>query len=232
MNTIKIHFTGLLALSMMFTINPTFAQKADADLTPKDPKAQEILDALSNKAKTYKSFSADFEYVLENKSEGINETQKGSVTMMGKDKYKLNVAGQQIVSNGSTVWTYIEDASEVQITDMPEATEDDGNLMNPANAFHMYKNGFKYQYVGKETVDGRSADVIKMFPTEPAKKPYHTIIVNVDQAKLELISMIVKNKDGNTYTYRLKNFKPNISVTAADFEFDESQADDVIDLRD
>lgn len=221
----------MIALGMVLLTTLTFAQREDKDINPKDPKAQELLDALSNKAKQYKSFSADFEYTLENKSEGINETQKGSVTMMGKDKYKLNIVGQQIISNGETVWTYIEDVGEVQITDMPEEDEDDGNMMNPGNAFHMYKNGFNYQYMGQETVDGKQADVIKMFPTEPGKKPYHTIIVNVDKPNLELISMVVKNKDGNTYTYRLKNFKSNINVTAADFEFDESQADDIIDLR-
>ena len=221
----------IAAMVMISSLQISFAQRAEEDLNPKDPKAQEILDALSNKASSFKSFSADFEYTLVNKNEGINETQKGSVVMMGKDKYKLNIVGQQIISNGETVWTYIEDVGEVQITDMPEEDEDDGNLMNPANAFHMYKNGFKYQYAGKETVDGMEADVIKLFPTDPGKRPFHTIIVNVDKPKLELISMVVKNKDGNTYTYRLKNFKSNIGVTTADFEFDESQADDIIDLR-
>ena len=57
------------------------------------------------------------------------------------------------------------------------------------------------------------------------------IIVNVDKAKLELISMVVKGKDGNEYTYRLKNFTPNIDVSDSDFEFDEDRADDIIDLR-
>ena len=67
---------------------------------------------------------------------------------------------------------------------------------------------------------------------DPKSKPYHTVIVNVDKPNLELISMVVLNKDGNVYTYRLKNFKANINLTDDDFEFDESLADDIIDLRD
>lgn len=207
------------------------AQQEEKDLNPKDPKAQEILDALSKKAEGYKSFSADFEYTLINKTEGINETQAGKVTMKGKKKYKLEVAGQEIMSDGETVWTFIKDVKELQISDLPEEDEEDGNMMNPANAFHMYKKGFKYQYDGKTNIDGIQADVIKMFPTNPQGKNYHTIIVNVDNAKLELISMVVKGKDGNEYTYRLKNFTPNIAVSDADFEFDEDKADDIIDLR-
>ena len=44
--------------------------------------------------------------------------------------------------------------------------------------------------------------------------------------------MIVLNKDGNVFTYKLKNFKSNVNLTDSDFEFDESLADDIIDLRD
>lgn len=234
-NMINLKLSNLaIALTIPFalTISSLRAQTSEEELTPKDPEAQAILDALSNKAKNYKSFSADFEYTLINKEEGINETQKGSVMMKGKEKYKLSVAGQEVMSNGTTVWTFIPDVGELQISDMPEEDDEDGNMMNPANAFHMYKNGFKYEHKGKATVDGVQADVIYMYPLEPGKKPYHTIVVNVEKAKMELISMVVKNKDGNIYTYRLKNFKPNINLTDADFEFDESRADDIIDLRD
>ncbi|MEX2596196.1 MAG: outer membrane lipoprotein carrier protein LolA [Salibacteraceae bacterium] len=227
-----IHAKTTSAILIFFMIGiSAFSQREESDLNPKDPKAQEILDALSNKAKEFKSFSADFEYTLTNDGESINETQKGSVKVKGNKKYQLNIAGQQITSNGETVWTFIEDVGELQISDMPEEDEEEGNIMNPSNLFHMYKKGFKYQYDGQATVDGKSAEVIRMFPVDPGSKPYHTVVVNVDKPNLELVSMIVKYKDGNIYTYRLKNFKSNINLTDADFEFDESKADDIIDLR-
>jgi outer membrane lipoprotein carrier protein len=223
--------TLILALAAMIG-SASFAQKTDAELNPKDPKAQEILDALSEKATAFKSFKADFEYTLENKVEGINETQKGNVTMMGKDKYILKIAGQEIVSNGETVWTFIDDVKELQIAEMPEEDDQDGNLMNPANAFHLYKTGFKYMHEGTATVNGKTVDVIKMFPINPDKKRYHTIVLNIDKAKMELVSIEVKGKDGNTYTYLLKNFQSDIAITGAAFEFDENRADDIIDMRD
>jgi outer membrane lipoprotein-sorting protein len=222
-----------IAIGMLMISTTLFAQRSEDELTPQDPKAQEILDALSNKAKQYKSFAADFEYILVNKEAGINEKQSGKVRMKGQTKYALDVAGREIVSDGETVWTFLKDVGELQIAELPDEDEDEGNIMNPANAFHMYKNGFKYQYVGKETVDGKEADVIKMFPMEPGKKPFHTVIVNVDKAKLELISTVIKYKDGNVYTYRLKNFKTDLPFTEADFQFDEDRDDveDIIDLR-
>ena len=111
----------------MLLANLGISQHEEKDLNPQDPKAQEILDALSNKAAGYTSFSADFEYTLLNKSEGINETQSGSVTMKGKQKYKLEVAGQEIISDGETVWTFIKEVGELQISDVPEESEEDGD---------------------------------------------------------------------------------------------------------
>lgn len=219
---------GVMLLSS-FTL---VAQTEDKDLNPKDPKAQKVLDALSQKAKEFKSFKADFEYTLE--SPDANETAKGSVLMKGQKKYKVNIAGREITCNGETVWTFVEDDnfSEVTIADLPEEDDEDGNMMNPANAFHMYKNGFKYRHDGTSTVDGTGVEIISMFPIDPGKKNYHTVILYIDTEKMELLKTVVKGKDGNEYTYRLKNFTPNVAVTDADFEFDESRADDVIDLRD
>ena len=69
-----------LFIAVILITGTMIAQRSEEDLNPKDPKAQEILDALSNKAKEYKSFSSDFEYTLVNKTDGINETQSGSVS--------------------------------------------------------------------------------------------------------------------------------------------------------
>lgn len=209
-----------------------FAQNADKDLNPQDPKAKVILDDLRDKVMGFDSFKADLEYTLVNKSAGLNETQQGSLMMKGKSKYKVSMAGREIYSNGSTVWTFLTEEGELQIADIPEEDDEEGNLMNPANVFNMYENGFKYQHAGTETIAGKSLDVIKMYPMDPEGKPFHTIIIYVDAGKKELSQMVIKAKDGNTYTYVLKNFEGNIGAQDSDFEFDEADADDVIDLRD
>jgi outer membrane lipoprotein carrier protein len=223
----------ILVMLMCITID-TIAQRSGEELTPQDPKAKEILDALSTKAKAYKSFTADFEYVLENKENGINEKQLGKLRVKGQNKYIVQIAGREITCNGETIWTFIEDNnySEVTISDIPDEDDQDGNFMNPTAMFQMYKTGFKYQHDGQVTIDGVKLDVIKMFPMNPGKAPYHTIMVYVDVAKMELASMVVKGKEGNVYTYKLKNFKTNVGLVDAEFEFDEDRADDVIDLRD
>jgi|TARA_B110000046_G_scaffold64904_2_gene72344 outer membrane lipoprotein carrier protein len=207
----------------------TFAQNKD-DLTPKDPKAKEILDRMSDKNKTYKSISADFVYKLVNKADGIDETQEGNVFFSGNN-YRLKIAGQEIVSNGTTVWTFIEDDGEVQVSDVPDESEDEEGFLNPANIFNVYQKGFKFIYDKEEVIEGKAIHSINLFPINAGEKSYHTIVVKVIKAESQIHSMIVKSKDGNIFTYELKNLKTNLPVTSTTFDFDESRADDVIDLR-
>lgn len=219
-----------LMLAVLFSA-VGIAQTTDKDLNPQDPKAKELLEKLRNKVMGFESFKADLEYTLENKAAGLKETQEGSLLMKGKKKYKVAMSGREIYCNGETIWTYIPDVGELQITDIPDEEDEEGNIMNPANVFNMYEKGFKYQHTGQETVDGKTLDVIKMYPMNPEGKPFHTLIVYIDAEKLQLEKMVVKAKDGNTYTYKLKNFKSNVGAKDSDFEFDESEAEDVIDLR-
>ena len=66
---------------------------------------------------------------------------------------------------------------------------------------------------------------------KPSEKNFHTIILNVMKADNRVHSMIVKAKDGNLYTYTLKNYAPDKAITDATFEFKVPDGVDEIDLR-
>ncbi|PCJ85479.1 MAG: hypothetical protein COA57_07645 [Flavobacteriales bacterium] len=204
-------------------------QTPDEQEVPKDPEAKKILDELSAKTKTYKSIRVEFSYNLYNKDEDIDETQEGIVTMMG-DKYKLEIAGQEILNNGETQWVYIKDDDEVQIDDAPDPSEDE-DAISPIKLFTIYEKGFKYKYFGEETKNGKTTQIIKLYPIDANKKSYHTIILNVDKTKKQFDSIQVLSKDGNKYTYMLKKFETNLGLNDSYFNFDTSKAGDVIDLR-
>lgn len=212
----------IILLAAITSLTSAFAQ---TDV--KDEKAKVILDKLSAKNKSYTSISASFVYKMENKDAGINEKQEGSVILKG-NMYKLNIAGQEIYSNGSTVWTYIPDADEVQISE-PNNNDEEG--LNPSKIFTMYEKGFKYKYEGSVPRAGKQVSVIKLFPENPAGKPYHSVKMYVDDAKNQIESIEIFNKDGNIFTYELKTFETNKPFAESFFKFDVSQAGDVIDLR-
>lgn len=214
----------LLAIATLFTTS-IFAQSEGDSQEMKDPKAKAILDKLSAKNKTYTTISAEFDYNLKNAAEGIDETQSGKLITKG-DKYKLNIAGQEIVCNGKTVWTYIEDADEVQINNVSN-DEDEEGMFNPATIFTIYEKGFKYKFQNEND----KTQTINLYPENANEKSYHTVQLIIDKAKTQITSIIIKSKDGNTYSYILKSFKTNETLNDSYFNFDTSKAGDIIDLR-
>ena len=76
-------------------------------LAQTDKKAQQILSGLSTKYKSYKSIMADFSIVIENTKDKTKQEQKGTLYLKGH-KYKLQIAGQDIISDGTTRWTFLK----------------------------------------------------------------------------------------------------------------------------
>lgn len=213
-------------LSILIASGNIYAQ-TNTDV--KDPKAKAILDKLSAQNKTYNSLQANFDYLLKNERDGIDEKQSGKISLKG-DMYKLEIAGQEITSDGKTMWTFIKDDKELQISDAVQEDEEE-LFMSPSKLFSMYENGFKYAYDKADKLDGVNVDIIKLYPEDPKKVNFHTAKLYIQQEKSELKKVEIFAKDGNLFTYILRDFKANPNLTDAFFKVDESIADDVIDLR-
>lgn len=217
----KLSITLPLAAFAFLTVGQVSAQ---------DAKAKAILDQLSKKNKAYTSIKADFSYNLNNKDQKINETQDGTIFIKGP-KYKLNIAGQEVISDGKTVWTYLKDAKEVQLQNPPDPSEEDA--LNPATIFTLYEKGFKYKFEGENTTAGKTIQTITLHPDDPKNKPYHTIKLEIDKGSQQVHALRVLGKDGNNYTYLIKNFSSNVNLPETTFTFNPAQHPgvDVIDLR-
>ena len=107
----------ILALLLLLSVLSVSAQY--------DPKALEILEAMSKKYKAIESFQADISQTLTNEVEKINEEMKGKITVKG-EKFRLALPEQEIINDGTTQWTYLPDAKEVNI-DTYDPTSDDVN---------------------------------------------------------------------------------------------------------
>ena len=68
-----------------------------------DPAAKKVLDDVSAKFKTYKTVQATFVYKVEDGNGKVMSTKTGTIWMKGT-KYKVVFGGQEIYSDGKTVW--------------------------------------------------------------------------------------------------------------------------------
>src|SRR5262245_59895945 len=95
-----------------------------------DPAAKKVLDDVSAKFKTYKTVQAGFNYKVEDASGKVMSTKTGTIWMKGP-KYRVTFGGQEIYSDGVTVWNYDKNAKEVTINTVDAA----GNGITPQKLF-------------------------------------------------------------------------------------------------
>jgi len=201
---------SLLLLSFLAIVLHSFAQD--------DPKSRAIVDQLIAKNKSYTSFDADFTSRLVNTASKLDVKQEGNIKVKGR-KFRLTLLDNIVINDGTALYTYSKKSNEVSISDPKDMDE----TLDPANLFNVYEKGFKSLYVGASTEDGVAVETIKLFPLDPAKKAFHTVILTVDKNKMEPRKVLMKYKDGNEVTYTLKNFKPNQEMVDALFSFDKAQ---------
>lgn len=192
-----------------------------------DPKALEILDAMSKKYKVIPSFEANFSYTLTNEVEKINEEFKGKMMVKG-DKYRLILPEQEVINNGTTVWTYLPEAKEVNIDNFDPASDD----INPSKFYEIYKKGFKYLYLEDKTEGGVLCEVVDLVP-EKRDAQYFKVRMNIIKKDKSIHSWTMFDKAGNLYKYTITKFNAAAKIDDTTFAFDPKKYPgvEVVDLR-
>lgn len=209
----------ILSFSILFLAVSAFAQY--------DPKALQILDAMSKKYKAIPAFEANISQTLTNDVEKINEEFKGKITVKG-DKFRLVLPEQEVINNGSTIWTYLPEAKEVNIDNYDPSSED----VNPSKIYEIYKKGFKYLYLQDKNEGGVMCEEIDLVP-EKKEAQFFKIKMFISKKDRSIQSWTMFDKGGNKYKYTISKFNPNVKVEDTYFTFDQKKYPnvEVIDLR-
>ena len=193
-----------------------------------DPDAKKVLDAVSSKFKTFKTVKAGFTYKVENAAGKALSTKSGSILMKGT-KYRVSFGGQEIFSDGKTVWNYDKAANEVTISNLDASS----GTITPQKLFtNFYDNDFLYKMNGEKKVGAKTIQEIEMTPTDKSK-PFHKVYVLVDKSAKTLYSTKVLEKGGNRYSYTVANLNTSTAMADNQFVFDKSKYPgvEVVDLR-
>ncbi len=211
-----------LAISVCLALSAnTHAQNA------KDPKAQAILKEVSTKFKSTKTLSASFKVTTLDQKTKKTDSRSGSIILKG-NKYKLMLAGQEIYCDGTSAWTYLKEANEVQVS----SADDKTNGISPTNIFTIYEKGFSSKYIGETKIDNVAVHHIELVPDD-AKKPYFKIQVFINKTDKIITSAKIFEKNGTHITYSVEKIKLNVDAPDNMFTFDKSKYPgiEVVDLR-
>jgi len=192
-------------------------------LFAQDQVAKDVLDKLSATTKSYKNITIGFDFIIENKSQNIKETQQG-ILVLQEDNFRLEIDAQTIINDGESQWVYLADMNEVQIMEHDPEEE-----MTPNKIFNIYENGYKYTYIGASSEKGKRLQLIDLFPEVSGE--FMKINIAIDAAKNEIYRIRMHDKNGGTYTYLVNSFKSNTTIKPFYFDTEKHQGVEVIDLR-
>jgi len=187
---------------------------------------QKILNDLADKTNSYKSIKVGFIYKMVNVSSNINEQTEGSLLVAG-NKYNLKIAGQEIVSDGKTIWTYIADANEVQINEV-----DEEESFSPTKLLSSYSDDYTAELEKEINENGRAFYLLKLKP-KVKNSGFDYVHLKIDKAKLQVVAFILYDFEKNVFSYLIKEYLTDVALDAKAFSFDTTKYKgvDIIDMR-
>ena len=210
----KLIFAIILIMNFSFLEN-SFSQE-------NDKKAIEILNQMSDLYKSMNSFSSKFQYSMINLDENIEDSFEGKI-IIKDEKYFLKIEGQEIINDGKTVWTYIPELNEVNISTF----EPDDQEISLNNFFDLYKNGFEQNYLDEDNQHYK----VELYP-EDESKSYYKILILIKKVNFSMFNFSVFDKSNTKYVYQINEFKEE-KIDDNFFVFDSSKYPDIeiIDFR-
>ena len=212
------------AVVLMSTMFFTSKAQAPKGMGTNDPAAKKILDAVSAQFKTFKSVQSNFTLKIENASNKVLGNKTGTIYMKGT-KYRIKVAGQDIFSDGSNVWTVDPAAKEITVTKLDPSN----NTITPQKLFtDFYNKDFLYKLNG----EAKGIQEIELTPIDKSKL-FHKVIVFINKAAKSITSTKIFEKAGNRYTYVVSGMTTNTNIADATFIFNQKNYPgmELVDLR-
>lgn len=184
-----------------------------------DTKADAILSKLSTKLNSHSSFYIEYTVNIKNEATGTDENNSGKGWVKG-NKYHASFGDNTIISNGKKTWTIVKEEKAVYESD---ADEDDDESINPKRLMTIWENGFKSKYGKETTLNGKTADVIYLYPKNPSEQDYHTVVLYISKKNNELSRVVLRYKDGTIMTFKLLVYKENPTVNDSKFVFNRQK---------
>ena len=178
-----------------------------------DPNAKKVLDAVSEKFKTFKGITATFSLKSITSKGKDNGTQSGNISIKGQ-KYLLKQGKTEIISDGTKIYNY-DGNKTITIS----TVEEGGQTLSPQNLLsNFYDKDFSYKLISSSG----SFHEIELIPNDK-KKNFQKVNVFIDKNKVMITKAIILDKSNNKIQFGLTNLNTNANLHANIFIYNRSK---------
>ena len=182
-----------------------------------------LLDSISQH-----SFRATFTYETRSSQLELLESFEGGEIAICDNKYRLTLPGQEVINNGKTVWTYLKDANEVQITDHnPEQ-----GAVTPWTIFANYRQDYTFCRFDTHQANGYVYDSVELLAKD-VENFLSKVRITVKRATKHIEYVEVMDSNQMLHVFLITDFAYDLTFDKAFFSFNakEHKGVEVIDMR-
>ena len=183
--------------------------------------AETFIRLLINQMKSHKNMEMTFNYQFSPDGKTLGESEKGHAWLQG-EAYKVDMADQQTISDGTTIWTYFVDAEEVMVSNASEGTDN-----TPLKVLTSLDESYVATLTG---IDAKGIATVEL--ANPAGQ-YKRVSLKINTKKTELKCADIYFEDGNKLVIDVEEMKFDQELGDKFFTFDTKKHPnvDVIDMR-
>ena len=182
--------------------------------------AEAIVRLMVNQMKSHKKVEMSYKYqvVADGKT---TDPQQGKAWLHG-EAYKVEMAEQQTISDGKTIWTYLVDDEEVMVSDAKEGTDN-----TPLKLLTSLDENYAATLTGMDAQGNATIELAN------PKGQYRRVTLRVNASKLTINSLDVYMEDGAKLLVTMDEMKYDQELDEKFFTFDAKKYPnvDVIDMR-
>lgn len=189
-----------------------------------DSKSKPILDKVASVNNGFKTIRTDFKITSTTSVPNDQpQIESGKIFMKGT-RYHLLLSKSDVIFDGKSVYTYMKDANEINITKPEESNADKGDLFftNPKDIFKGYNKNFKSTFIKETNINNVPSFEIDLYPIN-LKTKYIRIKMHINKSTYQIINIKIFFKDGSQHLLEFMNFSPNVNMDETEFIFDSKK---------
>jgi len=196
---------------------------------PAAAQAEDAEDVLARVRKKYDSvtdatltFSQDVRFPLA----GINQRVEGRLLLKKTNKYRVELNGQTVVTDGQTVWSYAVATNQVLI-DKFKLNE---RTLSPERLLTAAPDEYMPRIVGKERL-GSAETVVLLLTPRSESSSVKSLKLWVDEGTSLVKQVLLVDVNSRETQYTVRDIDVNKGLEDSRFVFDVPEGVEVVDLR-
>jgi len=193
-----------------------------------DPKALAVMEEASARYRTVDSFCAGFTQTLVVPLLQDTTRSTGSLCQAGPNLFAMRFTepqGDLLVSDGEWFWVYYPSSDPGQVLQFDMANRP-GGLDFQREFLEAPGERYDLRFVGEETLDGRSTQVVALRPREPAG--FREAVVWLDASGSLILQARIEMEEGSVRTISLSDIRLDPPDDPSRFRFSPPEGARVI----